>query len=100
MVEQWGASSISAFFTRSAEWAISLKGPTVVLLTDGRTFVAGLIDPEPLVVRPGHIWSKVIFTPTDGGPIAVDVIPNSRAQEMLVQVGRERKPRQRLISPT
>jgi len=89
-VEQWGASSIGAFFTRSAEWAISLKGPTVVLLTDGRTFVAGLIDPEPLVVRPGHIWSEVIFTPTDGVPIAVDGIPNSRAQEMLVQVGRER----------
>jgi DNA helicase-4 len=90
MVEQWSSTSFGAFFTRSTAWHISLKGPTVVLVKDGRTSVAGLIDPEPLTVQPGHIWSQVTFCPSGGIPIVVDGIPNAQAAEMLSQVQGER----------
>jgi len=91
MVEQWGSTSVGAFFTRSSAWQISLKGPTVVLVKDGRTSVAGLIDPEPLTVQPGHIWSAVTFCPTGGQNVLLDGIPNASAKDMLDQVSVERK---------
>lgn len=90
MAEQWGSTSAGAFFTRSPAWKISIKGPTVALVTEGLTSVAGLVDSEPLIVEPGHIWSTVTFRPTGAQPMLLDGIPNASAKEMLDRVGAAR----------
>jgi DNA helicase-4 len=98
MAEQWGSKTAGAFFTRSPAWEISIKGPTVALVTEGKTSVAGLTDSEPLKVQPGYMWSAVTFCPTVGDPIVLDGIPNASAKDMLDQVGVERKKQLALVA--
>jgi len=85
MAEQWGSTSLGRLFTKSPTWTISLKGPTVVLVSEERTYTAGVIEPQPLTVQPGLIWSEVTFCPTGGTSIVLDGMPNKDAATMFAK---------------
>lgn len=87
---RWGSTRVGEYFTKCLAWEISLDGETVILRTEGQTHRAGVLDPEPVMVKPGAFWSSASFCPTGKQAIHLDGIPNTRAREMLGAVQAER----------
>ena len=94
---QWASTRVAQFFIKSPAWEISLRDATLVLVKDGQTSVAVIIDPDPLSIKAGIFWSSLTFRPTGRDAIHLDGIPNASAKDMFAKVQSARKEKLALI---